>query len=247
MPLIILTIAAQLFCAWHVVSSGRDKYWIWLIIMAPGIGCLIYLVTQIIPDASNSSAGRNIKKKAVKAVDPHRELREAQQAFDMVESVENRLRLADALYDMGKFHEAEPHLKSSLIGPHEHDPHILIRLATVRLEQGAPNESIDLLDRLQANNKNFQSQEGHLIYSKALEANGQLEEALDSYAGLVDYATGEEARFRYGALLKHMGHTRDAATVLGEIIKRVDRGTKFYKKSQKDWRDKAVAILSSDG
>lgn len=244
MPIIILTIAAQLFCAYHVVSSGRDKYWIGLIIMVPGLGCLIYLVTQIIPDASNSTAGRNVKQGAVNALDPNRALREAIQAFDMVESVDNRLRLADALYDLGQFREAEPHLKICLDGAHQHDPHILMRLASVQLELGAPTECLQFLDTLQEHNKNYHSEAGHLLYSRALVDTGDLEAALSSYAGLVDYSTGEEARVRYGLLLLQSGKNRQARQVLEEVIKRVNRGTKFYKKAQRSWRDQAQAALA---
>jgi len=246
MPIIILTLAAQLFCAYHVVSTGREKYWIGLIIMAPGLGCLIYLVTQIIPDANNSSASRSAKQGVIKAIDPNRALREALQAFDMVESVDNRLRLADALYDLGQFQEAEPHLKVCLAGAHQYDPHILMRLASVQLELGAPAESLKLLDTLQDHNKNYQSEAGHLLYSRALEDAGDIEAALGSYAGLVDYATGEEARVRYGLLLKQSGQVSEARQVLEEVIKRVNRSTKFYKKAQRAWRDRAQAALAGD-
>jgi hypothetical protein len=246
MPIFILMIAAQLFCAYHVVSTGRDKYWIWLIIMAPGIGCLIYLVTQIIPDAGNSRGAHNLKKGAIKILDPNKELREAQHAFDLVESVENRLRLADALYGMGQHQEAEPHLKHSLVGAHKNDPHILMRLASIRLELGDAQDCLALLDQLQANNKGFQSQEGHLLYSRALEADGQVDEALKSYSGLVDYATGEEARVRYGLLLQYAGEKTQAATIFEEVIARVNRGTKFYRKSQQDWKARAQQGLSSN-
>lgn len=245
MPIIVLSVAVQIFCAWHIVSSGRDKTWLWLVIMVPGIGCAVYIITQVLPDAGNSHTGRKAKKAALKTLDPHREYREAMQAFDMVESVENRLRLADALYELGQYDEAEPHLTQSLVGAHKSDPHILMRLASVRLHQDDPESTLTLLDELQEANPGFQSQDGHLLYSKALVKTGQLDEALQSFRDLVAYATGEEARVRYGYLLQQNGQQEEANRIFEEVVKRVNRGTKFYRKDQKKWKAKAEAALHS--
>ena len=243
MPILVLTVLAQLFCAWHVVNSGRDKYWIWLIIIAPGLGCLIYFVTQILPDTSDSRAGRNVKQAAMKVIDPNRELREALHAFDMVESVHNRLRLADAYIALEKFDEAEPHLVQSLTGVSKSDPDIMLKLAKVRLHQKDPASCLELLDELQEENPGFQSQEGHLLYSIALADTGQVDEALESFGSLVTYATGEEARVRYGWLLQDAGYDEKAREILEEVIKRVKRGTKFYRKAQAKWQSAARLAL----
>jgi len=242
-PIIILTILAQIFCAYHVVSTGRDKYWIGLIIMVPGLGCLIYFVTQILPDAGKSRTAGTAKNTVLKSIDPMREYREAMQAYGLVESTENRLRLADALYELEKYNEAEPYLVQSLVGAHKSDPHILMRLASVRLHQSDAPSALALLDQLQQDNPGFHSQDGHMLYSKALEQDGQTEEALKSFSALTDYATGEEARVRYADLLVGAGYPEDARVVYDEVIKRVDRGTKLYRKAQQNWREKALQGL----
>ncbi|PCI60932.1 MAG: hypothetical protein COB37_09005 [Kordiimonadales bacterium] len=244
MPIIVLTVLVQILCIYHVVSTGRDKYWIGLILMAPGIGSLIYVLTQVLPDAGKSRTATNLKEGAIKAIDPNRELREALEAFDLVESVDNHIRLADALYDLERYEEAEPHLKICLQGAHKHDPHMLLRLASIRLELGDPTTALTLLDQLQQNNKGFNSQNGHMLYSRALEASGNTEEALSSFANLVEYATGEEARVRYGFLLQNAGQNPEAALIFEEVIKRVGRGTKFYRRAQQHWADRAKLGLA---
>ncbi len=235
MPLIILTVLAQIACAIHVVQSGRDKYWIALIVMAPGLGCAVYFFTQVLPDMGSSRTAGRIKQGAIKALDPQKELREAHHAFDMVESVDNRLRLADALIALEKWDEAEPYVIASLAGTHEHDPHILIRMALIRLEQAHPQEAVDLLDRLQKHNPGFHSERGHLLYCRAMAAAGHTEAALSDFEQLIGYATGEEARVRYGLLLKETGNALAAQQIFEEVEARVKRGTRHYKKSQADW------------
>lgn len=245
MPILILSVLVQIFCAYHVVSTGRDKYWLFIIIIAPGIGSAIYIITQVLPDAGQSRTANNLKKGAVKVLDPQRELREAHHAFDMVESTDNRLRLADALIALEKWDEAEPHLHSSLFGAHQYDPHILMRLAKVKLEQGMPDVTVEILDTLQEHNKDFHSQEGHLLYSRGLAESGQIEKALESYSGLIGYATGEEARVRYGLLLQASGRADEATHVFDEVAARLRRGTSHYRKKEKKWGQLAAQSRSA--
>lgn len=237
MPIFIVLILIQIFCAHHVVTTGRDKYWIFLILMAPGIGCAIYFFTQVLPDMGQGHAARQIKHSAAKVLDPNREFRQAMQAFDMVESTENRLRLADALIDLGKWQEAEPHLKLCLSGALLYDPHTLMRLARVKLELGQPDAALALLDQLQEKNPGFQSQDGHLLYCRALSDANRTDEALEAYDNLVSYATGEEARVRFGLLLQHAGHLEKAAGVFNEVSARLRRGTSYYRKTQAKWAE----------
>ncbi|NVJ97042.1 MAG: tetratricopeptide repeat protein [Alphaproteobacteria bacterium] len=243
MPLFILSLLVQLYCAYHVVSTGRDKYWLFIIIIAPGIGSAVYIITQVLPDAGNSRTAGNLKKGAVKILDPQRELREAHQAFDMVESTENRLRLADALMTLEKWEEAEPHVQSALMGAHRHDPHILMRLARIKLELGQPTQTVQLLDLLQEKNKDFHSQEGHLLYSRGLAESGQIDAAIDSYLALVGYSTGEEARVRLGLLLQEANRLEESSQVFQEVVARMNRGTRHYRKTEKKWGQVAEQAL----
>ena len=235
MPILVVMLLVQVYCAYHVISTNRDKYWLFLIFIAPGIGCLIYFLTQILPDANNSRTAKTIKASAVKTLDPEREYREAVRAFDMLESLENRFRLADALISLGRYGEAKQHLAECAHGAYAHDPHILMRIATVELETGNPAEALKALDLLQEKNPGFHHQGGHLTYSRALEALGQTDDAIASYRDLAAYATGEEARLRLGMLLQASGHNEEARTIFDEVVMRVNRGTSHYRKSQSKW------------
>ncbi len=236
MPILfILTLIAQIFCAVHVVRTGREKYWIGLIIMVPGIGCLVYFLTQILPELGQSRTATKALDGAVKILDPNREFREAKNELEKVESVQNRIRLIDAAMALENFDVAEHQLSIAMQGYYEHDPHMLMRLAEIKLKQNEPSYTIGLLDRLQKHNKDFHSQAGHLLYATAHEKAGNIDTALDAYESLTAYATGEEARIRYGLLLQHTGHINEAKTVFLETLRRIKHGNKFYRKSEREW------------
>ena len=46
--LVIITL--QILCGLHVVKTGRPLYWLFIIIIAPFLGCLIYFVAEMLPE-----------------------------------------------------------------------------------------------------------------------------------------------------------------------------------------------------
>ncbi len=53
MPLVILTVAIQVITS-CIVRSGRDMRWLFLIIFLPMVGCLAYLIIEVLPSLRRS-------------------------------------------------------------------------------------------------------------------------------------------------------------------------------------------------
>ena len=53
MPIIGLSLIIQIALAIHVIKTGRDRYWIYILLM-PGIGPILYFVTQVLPDSEKN-------------------------------------------------------------------------------------------------------------------------------------------------------------------------------------------------
>lgn len=45
-----LTIIVQILCVMHVVRTGREKWWILLIIFLPIVGMAAYFLIEVLPD-----------------------------------------------------------------------------------------------------------------------------------------------------------------------------------------------------
>jgi len=58
MPLLILSGIIQLALVVHVLKTGRNTYWIWLILMVPFIGAAAYLIIEIGPELNGSPGGQ---------------------------------------------------------------------------------------------------------------------------------------------------------------------------------------------
>ena len=48
----------QLVLIIHVLKTGRNRYWIWMLLFLPLIGGVAYLVIEILPEITNSITGQ---------------------------------------------------------------------------------------------------------------------------------------------------------------------------------------------
>ena len=80
-----------------------------------------------------------------------------------------------------------------------------------------------------------------------LESQGDLDSALERYRTLALSYPGEEARFRYGALLKQSERFGEARTVFRDMLTRAKNAPRYYRKKEKDWLDSAQRELAGLG
>jgi hypothetical protein len=233
----LLIIALQVAFVVHVVRTGRTMLWIWFIIFVPVIGCAAYFITQILPEMQGSPtmsrAGRQFKQ----VVNPHAELRQLQEQLEIVDTVENRLHLADAYVDTRMFGEAVTEYQTALKRIGESDPDVMHKLAYAEFKNGDPATARTTLDSMRAANPDYRSPDAHLLYARVLEALGETEAACSEYDAVTAYFPGEEARVRYALLLKKLGRKDKARSLFEESRARVRRAPRHYRRAQKRWTD----------
>lgn len=237
-----LMLIIQIGFAIHVIRSGREMYWLYLIMFLPGIGCAIYFFTQVMPDMQNNYTVRKAGNRLLKAIDPERELRRRKDELEIADTIENRVKLADECIEAGFHSEAIELLQRCQQNGHD-DPDILLKLAQAQYGAGQHQGSVNTLDTLIQTHPNFRSHEGHLLYARSLEALGNIPQALEEYQALVDSFPGEEARLRYARLLQQNGQTGRARQVLEEILQRTKRTPKYYRRKEQEWVKQAGQML----
>ena len=102
----LLPILFQVALVIHIVKTGRNTLWIWLVIFVPLVGGLAYFAVEILPELMGSRSAKRAASGLRKTVDPHRDLRQASQQLAVNDSVDSRRRVADQLLERGRFQEA---------------------------------------------------------------------------------------------------------------------------------------------
>ena len=245
MSFLILSLLVQAAFIVHVIKTGRNQLWIWVLII-PGLalaGILAYLVVEILPALFRSRAAQRAGRGLRKAMDPERDLRRYESEVRVADNVASRQRYAEELMRRERYDEAIVQYREALTGLYEHDPNLMLGLAQAQFGKGEASAARATLDELIRHNPDFRSPTGHLLYARALEAEGNVPKALEEYAVLAPSYPGAEASVRYAQLLKAQGRVAEAQKVVRELLEQARIAPGHYRRAQRSWLDAAQRLL----
>jgi len=235
MPYLILMYIVQIGLIVHVLKTGRPPYWCFVLLMAPGIGALAYIIVEILPNLQNDMRAKRALRGVRRTLNPDGDLRRRQIEHRLSGSVDAARHLASELMEKGRFEEAVTHYRTSLSGIYEHDPDLLLGLATAQFGDGDATGCKQTLDTLKETNPEYRSPEGHLLYAKSLEELDDLERAEEEYAAIAGYYPGVEARIRYAQLLERVDKQDMARQEYEAIIAAAELAPRHFRRAQKEW------------
>lgn len=235
----IVGIALQAILIIHTIKTGRSFIWVWVIVLLSWVGCLAYIGAELVPGWLRSRGTQRAMRSVRRTLDPGRELRHAEDEARVTGNVASRQRLAEALTRQGRYADAADAYRQALTGLYEHDPNLMLGLAQAQFGGGDPAAARATLDALIHHNPEFKSPEGHLLYARALEDEGNAEKALEEYRVLASYYPGAEAPVRYARLLAAQGRTDEARQVLRELVDQAKLAPAHYRRAQKVWLEEA--------
>ncbi len=239
----LLPIGLLLLCVIHAARSGNVFPWVYIIIFLPGIGAIAYVLGVILPEFLRSRTASRLHTGVRNLVDPNKSFRQAHRDAGMVGSVDAKRALADEYITRGRYAEAVEIYSSAAQGQFKDDPALLLGLARAQFLAGNPAGTQEALDALQAADPSFVSADAHLLYARALEGQGKIDEALTEYRRLVPYYSGEEARARLAMLLEKTGHRDEAREVYKQIVALLDGAPSRYRRDQREWGTLAKRAL----
>lgn len=107
-----LIVALQAFCIYHIWKTGRPFFWYFVIIFVPLLGSIIYILTQ----ALNKDDVEKIQQDVTTIINPSRKINELEAAVAFADTYQNRVALADALFQNSDWDNALTHYNAALEG-----------------------------------------------------------------------------------------------------------------------------------
>ena len=230
-----IVVFIQVCFAYHAIKTGRPYWWLFIIMGFPVMGCLLYYFIEVFPNTRESRSAEKAVRSIAKSLDPDKELREKVADLEACGSVDNRLALARECLQHRMPAEAIVLYKSCLQGMYAEDPDIRYGLAHALEENGSHADAGAQAARLLQSHPKYRPSDVRLILAKALEGQGKLEQAVAEFKTLADTYAGEEARWRYGALLRRTGKADEARTVFETMLRRAERLPENYREAQAEW------------
>lgn len=239
-----LGLAFQVAMLIHAVRTRREQMWIYAIAFIPLAASVAYFAVEFLPWMLRSPEARRAAAAMHRAIDPERDLRRYAAQARLSDALDAKLKLAAELAQTRHYDEAARTYRQCLRGMYEHEPKILLALASVEFEQGDYAGAQGTLERLQEHNPGYKSAEGHMLYARALELSGALERARDEYGTLSEYYPGAEAKGRYAALALKLGDTPRALEAFREIVDGAELAPRHVRKLNREWIDLARRELA---
>jgi len=228
-----LDIAIAIFFAVHAVRTGRQMYWVFILIIAPFLGSLIYFFAEYLPEVRHSSVARKSARVVKSIVDPNRELREARLAFERTPTVDNRSRLAEALLARGDYAEAVDQFQ---------DVKFRRGLARAQLYAGRHADAAATLETLLADSPRDAGGDAALWLAQAL---AQVDEsrALAAFDHAMRVHDTTETQAAYGIFLASLGRDAQARPLLEGVLHNARVGTPSSRELNREAIDQARAAL----
>ena len=242
-----LSLVFSLLMCLHVVRTGRELYWVFIILIIQPFGALIYGVAIVLPELLGGSTARRMANVTRETLDPTRDYRQARAAYDDTPTVANAIRLGHAAAGMGRHEEAEQLFRDAAQGVHADDPTLLLGRANALLELGRFDEALAELDKLGKDKAQGRTPQAALALGRAYEGLGRFTEADTAYDWAAGRLPGLEAPARYAAFLARTGKLDEAKTHLTEIDRRVARADPAFRREGRQWRDLAAEAIAAQG
>ncbi len=223
---LLLSYLPVIICGIHVVRTGREYYWLWLLFIGGPIGVAIYFFAILLPEllggrlGGRLRGGRGLWRRLLLWVDPQREYRQATAAVEESPTVGNRMKLAEAATELGRWDEAEKILGDCAVGHWANDPVILYEHALALVELGRWTEALARVDALKKSGAKGDSPQVSLVAARAYAGLAQTSEAEAAFRSAMDRFAGLEAVGRYVAWLAQTGRKEEAEAAMADLNRR---------------------------
>jgi len=238
-----LILLMDIYCAVHAAKKGRAQ-WLYIILFFPLVGCIVYIITYMLPDMRVDSAVVSTGNKIAKKINPTRDLIRLKKQLEFSDTIANRQALANEYMSLGGYEDAVVLYESCLEGPYEDDPDMIVELANALYLNGNFEEAKEQLLKIKKNQPKSRAKDAFLLLARTYEQLDDINMALKEYESLKDVYPGEEARCRYALLLKRTGNPDLGNKIFNEIIFGASHSSRYYRKTQRKWIDFAKQQLN---
>ncbi|AVR96409.1 tetratricopeptide repeat protein [Pseudoduganella armeniaca] len=192
-----LHVLVALFFAVHAVRSRQQMYWLMILFAFPLLGSVVYFFGVYLPDSRLQHGARKAVAGAARMLDPTRELRAAQAAFEFTPTAQNRMRLASAQLDAGDAAAAAQTFEDCLAGPFAGDLEIRLGAARANLACGRHTAALAHLEAIRHADRAFRAEQVGLLLAQALAGSGQGDAARAAFEDVVNRFGSFEAKAEF--------------------------------------------------
>lgn len=211
------SLIVQVLLVVHVFKTGRDRFWIYVLVFLPLAGPVAYLLIEVLPDLLRSRAADATGRAIVRAVNPKGQLRALEAQLAACPTVANKSALAAALLDAGEADRAVELLEAARSGIYRDDPKLLSLLGRAYAQAGRQPDAAAAVAELRRLHPDLASADDLLRQAVALGQAGDGQAAEAAFRAALAKSGAFEIKWRFAEFLEAAGRSGEARAVHAEI------------------------------
>jgi hypothetical protein len=219
----------------HFIRRRPDTFWLWVILIGGGLGALVYIAAEVVPDAG-------LLRASFHAFGRRRRIRELEAAILDNPAIGNREELADLYLEEGNYTRARE-LYDSIISPRTDslDPFYRRGLTALGLEDYRAAASD--LERVVSRDPKYDFHRAIGLLAHALARTGQSERAEALFQQATAISTLSETYYNYASFLSAQGRAGEAKEWAQRILAKKPTMPRYLRRTERPWFRKAAALI----
>jgi hypothetical protein len=227
-------IVLQAIAILHFVRRRPETYWLWIILMFGGVGALIYIVVEVIPDVG-------LLRGSFQVFPRRKRINELEGLVLDNPSIGNYEELGDLYLDDGQFARARECFDRVLAKSASIDPFYRRALCEIALNDFAA--AAGDLERVVSKDAKYDYQRAAGLLAHVLAKLGQRDKADALFADVLQTSTLSETQYNYACFLLAEGRRDDARDWAERILRKKATMPDYIRRRERPWFRKANGLL----
>jgi len=220
----------------HFVRRRPETYWLWIILIGGGLGALVYIVAEVLPDA-------NLVVGSLEGFSRRRRIGQLEQIVIDNPAVGNLEELADLLLEEGKFARAKELYDKVIAASRSDSLDPFYRRGIAELELGDFTKALPDLDRVVAKDPKYDFHRALGLLAHAHSRTGDSAQADALFKRATDISTLSETYYNYASFLAAEQRTSEAREWAERILAKKPTMPRYLQRRERPWFRKAKALL----
>ncbi len=219
----------------HFLRRRPEPFWIWIIIFGGGVGALVYIVAEVIPDAG-------LLRRTFQVFPRRKRIRYLEAAIVDNPSVGNFEELGDLYLEDRKYAKARECFDQA-IARRSDAPDAFYRRALAAIELGDIKAAADDLAAVVQMDAKYDYHRAGGLLAHVLAQAGRHEEAARQFADVTQTSTLSETQYNYASFLASVGRRAEAREWAQRILAKKPTMPAYMRRRERPWFRKAATLL----
>jgi hypothetical protein len=219
----------------HFIRRRPDNYWLWLILMGGGLGSLVYIVIEVLPDMG-------LLRDSFKVFPRRKRIKTLEAMILDNPSAGNYEELADLYLDDGRFARARQ-CYDQAISTRTDSPDPFYRRAQAELQLGDYAAAVPDLERVVSKDGKYDFHRAAGLLAEAYGKTGQTEKAEALFREVMKISTLSETYYNYASFLLSQGRKDEARDFAKRILAKKPTMPSYLRRRERPWFRRASSLL----